>query len=157
MLSAAKDPCGLIQKRQSRTKVGDSHHFCGGIGKFWSPASLPLLTPYSARPCGGPVPWLGLRRHFCRKGNSCGWQRTRPLPILSHHQAVAPPVPCTSVCPSLAPGPAVSEWKSRIQKSRQRASKPLASKASSSKRPKWRGPAGWFPLYMETEVPRGLK
>lgn len=42
-----------------RTEVGDSHHCRGDISQLWPPAPLPLLTPYSARPCRGLVPWPG--------------------------------------------------------------------------------------------------
>lgn len=108
-------PLGLLRERQSRTTVGGGRYFRGGISQLRPPAPLPLLTPYSAGPCGGPLArppegTLPVRKQL--------WlQRVQPLPVQGHQQPWSRQVRVLLSVLSLAPNPAASPWNSEGSRS----------------------------------------
>ncbi|XP_073937597.1 pleckstrin homology domain-containing family G member 5 isoform X5 [Castor canadensis] len=141
----------------------------GAIDQLLPPASLPLLAPYSARPCRGPL-LRPSRGASALKEIAVVGRRINPLPpspyprLLPGAGRSSPfsSTPCPSVCP--VPGPWVSRWSLKLRRT---SGKPLGSPCQGPRVPAPRGPkrkhnkpTGVFaPLgtcHLETEVHRGL-
>lgn len=155
MLSAAKDPCGLIHNRQSRAKGTAELPLPWGSGQLWPSAPLPHLSlaqrDLAVLRCPGPQKaLLPVRKQPCLAEDSLC------LLVRGHCPALESPNSldfCLSCLWLLGQQFLVGTQKDPEIWTR---GKPLGSKASSPRRPKWRVLVAWSPLHVETEVPRAL-